>query len=197
MKNKVVISGFVDSTENVEFQPEENCGYIAVSVSRYSGALDKIIVQIPDYLKGKFKKWDFVTVTGKFRSRWARIGDKKKELFYIESESIQPYETDENSIELVGFVCKKPVYRKTSYTKKRICELCVAVNDKERSDYIECICWDENALKVANNYKVGTKVTLHGRIQSRPYPKKLPGGKVQERTAYEVSVYSIEMEDRE
>ena len=65
-----------------------------------------------------------------------------------------------------------------------------------KSDYIPCILWGRNA-KFIQNQKIGTKVCLTGRIQSRPYKKELAGGQIEERVAYEVSCQRIEIVEKE
>ena len=45
--------------------------------------------------------------------------------------------------------------------------------------------------------KVGTKVNLLGRIQSRVYKKEIKEGVYEERTAYEVSAQRLQILDKE
>ena len=56
-----------------------------------------------------------------------------------------------------------------------------------KSDYIPCITWGRTA-RYAANLKIGDKVQLVGRFQSRNYQKQLPDGTVLNKVAYEVSV---------
>lgn len=63
-----------------------------------------------------------------------------------------------------------------------------------KSDYIPCITWGRTA-RFASHLKVGDKVTLLGRFQSRAYQKQLPDGTVIGKTAYEVSVGRLTMAD--
>ena len=53
----------------------------------------------------------------------------------------------------------------------------------------------ENALarnaKFAKNLKVGDRIQMWGRVQSRDYEKKLDNGEVEKRVAYEVSISKI------
>ena len=46
------------------------------------------------------------------------------------------------------------------------------------------------------NIPVGERLTLSGRIQSRVYSKTVDGDRVEERTAYEVSVCKILEEEK-
>lgn len=106
---------------------------------------------------------------------------------------------DSNEVELHGFICKKPNYRTTPLDRE-ICDMLVAVNRPYgKSDYIPCIAWGRNA-GWANTLEVGTKLRLKGRLQSRKHQKKIsenPDGTAigEERTAYELSVGKLELED--
>ena len=96
---------------------------------------------------------------------------------------------DENSVELIGTICKNPNLRTTPMGRE-ICDLMIAVNRKYgRSDYLPCISWGMNARECAR-WSVGDGVELSGRIQSRRYTKNVDG-ELQEKTAYEVSVIDI------
>ena len=76
-----------------------------------------------------------------------------------------------NHILLEGYICKKPIYRKTPLGRE-IADLLLAVNRPYgKSDYIPCICWGRNA-RYASGFEVGEHVRILGRIQSRDYVKK-------------------------
>lgn len=96
-----------------------------------------------------------------------------------------------NNVELIGFLCKPPVYRMTPFGRE-ITDLLVAVNRSyHKSDYIPVITWGRNA-RFARQLTVGQKITLAGRLQSREYEKQLPDGQMVRRVAYEVSVMNID-----
>ena len=96
-----------------------------------------------------------------------------------------------NHILLEGYMCKRPVYRKTPLGRE-IADLLLAVNRPYgKSDYIPCICWGRNA-RYASGFEVGEHVRILGRIQSREYVKKLSETETETRTAYEVSVSKLE-----
>ena len=65
-----------------------------------------------------------------------------------------------------------------------------------KSDYIPCIAWGRNA-RFCQNIEVGTEVKIIGRVQSRQYEKKLEDGTSETRVAYEVSVSSMEIVDKD
>ena len=87
-------------------------------------------------------------------------------------------------------MCKPPVYRPTPFGKQ-ICDLLLAVNRSYgKSDYIPVIFWGNNAAEAAK-LKVGSHITVTGRIQSRDYEKFNACGEKQMRTTYEVSGFKL------
>ena len=101
-----------------------------------------------------------------------------------------------NEVVLIGYICKKPVYRQTPFGRE-IADLLLAVNRSyNKSDYIPSIAWGRTA-KFCQNLDVGTEVKIVGRIQSRQYEKKHEDGTVETKTAYEVSVCSLEVINEE
>ena len=96
-----------------------------------------------------------------------------------------------NTILLDGYICKRPIYRKTPLGRE-IADLLLAVNRPYgKSDYIPCISWGRNA-RFAEKFEVGGHLYIWGRIQSREYQKKLSETEVEKRVAYEVSVSKVE-----
>ena len=116
-----------------------------------------------------------------------------KEITFVDEE---PDAKKSNRVHLDGYVCKKPVYRKTPKGRE-ITDLFIAVNRPFRhSDYIPCICWGNNAV-IASEYKVGDRVNILGRIQSREYTKRISETESEKRVAYEVSINSMRKEEVE
>jgi single-stranded DNA-binding protein len=112
---------------------------------------------------------------------------------YNPEEGLAPPDvSDMNRVELCGFVCKEPVYRKTPFDRE-IADLLIAVNRSySKSDYIPCIAWGRSA-RFCSKLIVGDKVRIIGRIQSRVYQKKHTDGTVEEKVAYELSVIRLEL----
>ena len=101
-----------------------------------------------------------------------------------------------NQIFLDGFICKKPVYRTTPFGRE-ITDMLIAVNRPyNKSDYIPSIAWGRNA-RYSENLKVGDRIKVWGRIQSREYQKKLDEEQIVSRTAYEVSISKMELFNKE
>ncbi len=138
-----------------------------------------------------------VEITGELRSYNKMIENKSRLIlsFFVKEIKEIENEEDENELTLTGYICKEPVYRTTPFNRQ-ICDILLAVNrpNFNKSDYIPCILWGRNA-KFIQNQKVGTKVCLTGRIQSRNYKKEVGQGAFEERTAYEVSCQKIDVID--
>ena len=147
-----------------------------------------------------------VRVEGQFRSYNSYVNDKNrliltvfaKEIkeFVIEEDSEEAKEVVTNEVTLLGYVCKKPIYRQTPFGRE-IADILLAVNRAyNKSDYIPCIAWGRNA-RFCQNMEVGTEVKITGRVQSRMYEKKHEDGTVEPRVAYEVSIASMEVPEKE
>ncbi|KXG75147.1 single-stranded DNA-binding protein [Thermotalea metallivorans] len=101
-----------------------------------------------------------------------------------------------NQIFLDGYICKEPVYRTTPFGRE-ITDMLIAVNRPyNKSDYIPCIAWGRNA-RYSEKLRVGDHIKIWGRIQSREYQKKISDDYVIIRTAYEVSVSKMEINEEE
>ena len=120
-----------------------------------------------------------------------------KDVILAEDENLSEEEKEEtqrtsNEVTLVGYICKKPIYRQTPFGRE-IADLLLAVNRSyNKSDYIPSIAWGRTA-KFCQNLDVGTEVKIVGRVQSRNYEKKLEDGSIVTKVAYEVSIGSLEV----
>ena len=196
--NVVTVSGEIISEREYSHEIYGEKFYLYhLSVERLSDSFDIIPLVISERLVDldSLTVGTKVYVTGQFRS-YNRHEEKKNRLilsvFVRELSLKEEGVEDANSIELNGFICKEPVYRKTPLGRE-ICDLLIAVNRPYgKSDYIPCICWGRNA-RFASSLSVGDEVVAYGRIQSRNYLKKIDGNpdNTEERTAYEVSLNKI------
>ena len=181
-----------------------------MEVARLSGTSDLIPITISERLLTTFdlsigRK---VVVYGQFRSYNTYENDRSrlvltvfaKEILYYEEAGIEEIKEGQpkvsNEVSLIGYLCKPPVYRETPFGRE-ITDILLAVNRAyNKSDYIPCISWGRNA-RFCKNMKPGEEVKVSGRVQSRPYEKKYEDGTVETRMAYEVSVGSLELVDKE
>ena len=172
-------------------------------VKRLSDSEDRIPVMVSERLVDVTQDYvgQYVEIHGQFRS-YNRHEETRNRLvlsvFAREVEIVEPEEEeqDPNHIFLDGYVCKKPVYRKTPLGRE-IADVLLAVNRPYgKSDYIPCICWGRNA-RYADQFEVGAHVQIWGRIQSREYQKKISEEEYEKRGAYEVSVSKLEYQSDE
>ena len=198
--NQVTVTGRVVSTFTYNHEIYGEGFYmVELCVERLSASSDTIPVMISERLidvsqdyRGKLLK-----VQGQFRS-YNRHDERKNRLvlsvFAREAEFVEQMEESSraNAIYLDGYICKEPVYRRTPLGRE-IADLLLAVNRPYgKSDYIPRISWGRNA-RFAGNFKVGDRVAVWGRIQSREYMKKLDEEHTEKRVAYEVSVSKLEL----
>lgn len=171
-----------------------------IEVKRLSGVSDVIPLTVSDRLMDErpITEGEEVTIEGQFRSHNKTDGDRSRlMLTAFARDVIRPAleGVDPNSLEVCGYICKPPVYRVTPFNRE-ICDILLAVNRAyNKSDYIPCILWGRSA-RYAKDLKVGTKVSMKGRVQSRCYNKTVDGGEVEERVAYEFSVNRFKVEER-
>lgn len=199
INNKVMLVG--DVVSNYEYNHDnhgESFYTFKVRIERTSGHSDIIPVLLSDRLVDVNENivGRNVSITGQYRSYNQTDSNGKKRLVLlvfakdVEIDSILPCV---NEIDMIGYVCKEPVYRETPLGRE-ISDLLVAVNRAYgKSDYIPCIAWGRNA-RFASKLDIGTKIHIKGRIQSREYSKNISNEEVEIRTAYEVSVIEIEPE---
>lgn len=163
---------------------------IVLYVPRFSGIIDEIPCMVSEQDLKYIVKGEVINVKGYFQSYNKHQNGKTKLLLYLfvkeVNTTIKENFRADNVVILNGFLCKKPVYRITPLGRE-IADFILAVNrpNISNSDYIPCICWNENARFMAG-ISVGTPVKLEGRMQSRKYQKD-----EEIRTAYEVSINRI------
>lgn len=165
-----------------------------VQVMRLSGQADILPVTVSERLikSSDLKLGSTISALGQFRSyNKLENGKSRLMLTVFVRELVEPNAgNNPNSIVLSGYICKPPVYRTTPFNRE-IADVLLAVNRAyNKSDYIPCIAWGRNA-RFVQNLKVGDRVALSGRIQSREYQKRLSETDVVTMTAYEVSVSKL------
>lgn len=165
-------------------------------VLRLSGAEDRINVVLPAALTQRtlIQAEDELTVRGEVRSFNNKSGQGSRLVITVYArEVVKEAGEDENRLHLTGTLCKPSIHRQTPLGRD-ICDMMLAVNRRYgRTDYLPCISWGVLAQR-CGQLSVGTRIKLDGRLQSRVYVKKL-GESAQERTAFEISVMEMEVED--
>lgn len=172
---------------------------VHLSVRRLSNVFDTIPLMVSERLVDVSKDYrgKFFEACGQFRSYNRHEENRNRLVLSLFVRDLRVDDTElgsdkPNYIFLDGYICKQPVYRKTPLGRE-IADLLLAVNRPYgKSDYIPCICWGRNA-RYANNFRVGERCAVWGRIQSREYMKKLDEENVEKRVAFEVSVSKLEL----
>lgn len=188
--NKITLSGMVASVPELshEILGEKFYKFYLIS-RRTSRAEDELPCLVSEILMKGIEADKKIKITGEIRTRNTN-GHLKISVF---AQEVFPYDgQDKNIVDLRGFICKEPKYRITPLGRQ-ITDFLVANNRKYgKSDYIPCITWGRNAVKVSD-MPVGTELHIIGRLQSRKYQKQLPNGMRNTRTAYELSADRIEV----
>ena len=179
-----------------------------LEIPRLSGNSDIIPITVSERLikEDTLQEGKKLLIKGQFRSYNSYENEKNRLILTVFAKDIvevKENEEDEenemvkkdtvtNEVVLVGYICKKPIYRQTPFGRE-ISDLLLAVNRAyNKSDYIPCIAWGRNA-RFCQNLEVGTEVKIVGRVQSRNYEKKHEDGSIETRVAYEVSIGSLEV----
>ena len=181
-----------------------------LSILRLSGNSDLIPITTSERLINDemLTEGNKLMIKGQFRSYNSYENEKNRlvlTVFAKDVEEVKEEETTEdseivkkelttNEVVLIGYVCKKPIYRQTPFGRE-IADLLLAVNRAyNKSDYIPTIAWGRTA-RFCQNIEVGAQVKVVGRVQSRIYEKKYEDGTVEQKVAYEVSICSLELID--
>ena len=179
-----------------------------LEIERLSGNADIIPITVSERIvtDEMLTQGKNLLVKGQFRSYNSYDNEKNRLILTVFAKDVMEVEENEeneeneivkkdmvtNEVVLIGYICKKPIYRQTPFGRE-IADILLAVNRAyNKSDYIPTIAWGRNA-RFCQNLEVGTKVKIVGRVQSRMYEKKYEDGTVENRVAYEVSIGSLEV----
>lgn len=206
--NHLLLVGKVTSDKKFSHEIYGESFYIFdLEVARLSGNSDIIPITISErlILEKELEIGDKVAIEGQFRSYNSYENEKNRLILTVFAKDIKYLSEDDeenssekvsNEVTLIGYICKNPIYRQTPFGRE-ISDILLAVNRAyNKSDYIPAIAWGRNA-RFCQNIEVGTKVKITGRVQSRNYEKKFEDGTTQTRTAYEVSISSLEIVNEE
>ena len=194
--NLVNLIGELD--KDLEFSHEifgERFYNTKIKINRLSDSYDTLPITVSDRLLEEidFTNNKLVNVVGQLRSYNKNIDNKNRLVLTVFARDLTISDEDNkdpNSIFLDGYICKSPIYRKTPLGRE-ITDLLVAINRPyNKSDYIPAIVWGRNA-KFSKSLKVGDRVQMWGRVQSREYEKKNDNGEILKKVAYEVSISKI------
>lgn len=194
--NRVFLSGIVVSEPVFSHETFGEGFYeVKLSVARLSEHQDILPITVSDKLLKHFQIGKQISLKGQFRSFNKLNGEKSQLLLNVFAREIIENDPsmNPNIVEINGFICKNPIYRTTPFNRE-ICDCLVAVNRAyNKSDYLPCIAWGRNARYV-KDAKVGNRIEIVGRIQSREYQKRLESGEIVNKTAYEISVGRVNLD---
>ena len=203
--NKISLVGEVISAPKLSHETHNEKFYtVKVDVKRLSGDIDTLEIIISEKLYDieKIKLGTRYYIEGEIRSYnyYVSETERRKLVINIFAKNLSiAEETDDeclNNFELVGHICKKPIYRKTPFDRE-ISDILLAVNRLYgKSDYLPCIAWGRNA-KFASTLEIGDKIKITGRMQSRQYTKKLNDNEEEKKIAYEMSIITLEKKESE
>ena len=213
--NQLVLVGKVTSEKRFSHEIYGESFYIIdLEVPRLSETSDIIPKTISERLitEDNLEIGKRIIVKGQFRSYNSYENEKNrliltvfaKDVIFISEEDVEKMDDPQykkenvsNEVTLIGYICKKPIYRQTPFGRE-IADILLAVNRAyNKSDYIPAIAWGRTA-RFCQNIEVGTEVKIVGRVQSRIYEKKYEDGTSETKVAYEVSIGSLEVvEDKE
>ena len=167
-------------------------------VPRLSGVEDRINVIAPLTLLEQRGLWlpeQELTVVGEVRTFNNRSGTGSRLVINAFAREVTAQCGEyENCLELTGTLCKTPCLRSTPLGRT-ICDMILAVNRRYgRADYLPCIAWGSLAHR-CGSLGIGGRIRLNGRLQSRVYTKAAED-RMEERTAFEVSVMSLAEEEQ-
>lgn len=162
-------------------------------VPRLSGAEDVLNIVVPRALLEAcpVSPGQTLELNGEVRSYNNRSGGGSRLVITVLARTLSPAQGEPcNQLCLSGVLCKPPVLRRTPLGRD-ICDLMLAVNRRYgRADYLPCIAWGGLAQR-CGALAVGDEIGLEGRLQSRIYQKMIDGVAT-ERTAFEISVMTLE-----
>lgn len=178
--------------------------------TRPSGIEDTFILQFNGRAAGseeileKIAEGVEVLVGGEIRTE--NIHNSKPEenrvKVYIFAEVIavnNPPAKDQNEVNIRGHICKPPYFKTTRRRTAKgrqmaAASIIVAVNSRSGANYIPCICFNRQAFS-ANTLKVGDRVEIYGRLQTRERKKRIEGEELPYlTTVYEVCVLKLKSE---
>ena len=166
---------------------------VMLRIDRLSGAEDTLplLVSRTQLEQTPVFAGERLAAEGEVRSFNNRSGVGSRLVITVLARSVLPGVGEPcNQVWLRGTLCKPPILRRTPLGRD-ICDLLLAVNRRyRRADYLPCIAWGRLAQE-CGEMTTGDPLWLNGRLQSRTYLKNL-GEVTQERTAFEISISSLE-----
>lgn len=169
---------------------------MTVEIERHSGQVDSVTVEAPEeFAKHSLCREGPVHIKGRMDSYNV---DRHLIMLGTAEEIGEPENgmADVNQVEFEGYVCREPKYRVTPRGME-ITDLMLAISQgKDKAcAYMPCIAWGKTA-RIAGYLKVGERMHIQGRWQSRDYTKTWPDGRQEEKRTQEISIYRMTWADK-
>lgn len=190
------ITGTVDAVEeNTPFITDKFVNLIVyTSRKEPSTVKDRINVVVNKKLLGNITEGSCVKIAGAIQTKTVN-GHLYIYIFAYDITEVEAGTAmDTDQLKFEGYLCKKPVLRKTPFSNRTVCDCVLAINDRGLSYYVPCICWSKNAKKMAQS-AVGDKFYVSGRLQSREYVKNEKTYVINEVSIYHIDEFSFNSED--
>ncbi len=197
INNSVVLAGEIASELKFSHESYREKFYsFELKIERISGNEDYIPMLVSDRLMdlSLLTQGTYVFVEGQIRTYNIHENEKNRLIINVFVKDIDVVEVScsNNVVEVDGFICKQPIYRKTPLGRE-ITDLLLAVHRPYgKSDYIPCIVWGRDS-RYASTFNVGDEIKVSGRIQCRQYTKRINEDEVETRMAYEVSASQVDL----
>ena len=196
--NKIILNGIIKDIEyshnikDVEFYKAN------IITQRPDGKEDFTIIKFKKF-SNPYQEGDFVSLVGHVRTFSRKIGNKSSVEIYVFTYFDQPEQSGEtqetNRVQLLGNICKKNAIRKTRQGKDVLDIILVNSIETDTSKlncYLPLCFWGKQAKEV-NEFQVGTKLYVEGRLISREYKKFLNETEFEIRVAHEINVDYLEV----
>lgn len=187
--NEITISGLVFEKPRFSHKAYKKDFYkFYIHSRRTSGVTDVIPCICTEGFVREFSPGKQVEILGEIRSRTIITEISREIMTYVMVDEVREYSgEDVNSVKIVGWVPRMPIYRKTPLGRD-IASFPIISTRKfaRRTDYIHCLAWGRNAIYSSKTFE-GRNLELTGRLQSRDYIK-YSEDEEEVLTVYEVSV---------
>lgn len=199
MKNEVKLTGQIIDIHELS-ENRDICEAI-IACKRKSGAVDNVPVRFDneDETKKLFEENLFkgVAIVGEirtFNNKSPKAERKKSTYVWLFGMLTNNSGYEEiNNVQLEGCIASIMPCRETPLGRQ-ICDIIIAVdNNNGKVSYPNVIVWNKTAEFISKYGKVGDKLEIIGRFQSREYSKE---GEHKTRVAYEISAMYVSVSER-
>ena len=199
-EHHVILRGIIEQAPKPDMQAGEQGVYrLTLGVKRGSGNLDHLPVMMTEALLKELPSAELgaeIAIAGELRTRpvYDEANVKHKDLYVWATRRYEVAGKTGNQVILCGSVRDAARYQETPGGYK-ITELEVEVHHRDKVHHIPLVIWS-GAAKAARWLERGDEVQTVGRLQSRIYTKRLPDGRIAEKTTIEVSCWRIAMPEK-